>query len=95
VDGNLWSNAMAKTAYLNMRVEPSLKANVEKVFDTIGVSTPDAITMFFRQVVMRKGIPFDVCIPNATTVSAMRELDSGRGKTAKSAKDAFDGILKE
>lgn len=86
---------MTKTAYLNVRVEPGLKAKAEKVLATVGVSTPDAITMFLRQVVMRKGIPFDVRIPNADTVAAMKELDAGGGESAASAKGAFDAILKD
>jgi DNA-damage-inducible protein J len=85
-----------KTAYLNMRIEPGLKAKAERVFSAVGISTPDAITMFFRQVVMRKGIPFDVCIPNATTIAALKEAQAGGGETmSASTEEAFDAILKE
>lgn len=72
---------MAKSAYVNARIDQDLKVKAESVFAAIGVSASQALTMFYRQVVYRRGIPFDVCIPNATTVSALEEAAAGRGQT--------------
>jgi DNA-damage-inducible protein J len=79
---------MAKTAYINTRVDKDLKAKAEKVLSRVGISTTDAITMLLHQIVLRKGLPFDVRIPNEETVAAMAELDAGRG-------ERFDGTAKE
>jgi len=87
---------MAKTAYLNARIDPALKGKAEKIFAGVGVSASQAITMFYRQVVLRKGIPFDICIPNVETVAALKEAESGGGKVVQtSTEDAFDDILAE
>ncbi len=86
---------MPRTAFLSTRIEPALKDKAEKVFSAIGVSTSDAITMFFRQVVMRRGLPFDVCIPNSATLAALEEAERGGGEVvASSTKNAFDEILR-
>ena len=60
----------------NFRV-PKLKAEAEKVFASLGTSSTAVVNMLFRQVVLRQGLPFDVCIPNANTVAALDELDAG------------------
>jgi len=69
----------AKSGYINARIEPKLKKSAEAVLDKIGLSTTDAVTMFFKQVVAHKGMPFPMKIPNRETIRAMRELDRGGG----------------
>jgi DNA-damage-inducible protein J len=69
----------AKSGYINARVEPKLKKSAEAVLDKIGLSTTDAVTIFLKQVVAQKGMPFPVKIPNRETIKAMRELDRGGG----------------
>lgn len=64
---------MAKTTQINSRVEPGLKAEAETILKEVGISTSDAITMFLRQVVLRRGLPFEARIPNAETVAALKE----------------------
>jgi DNA-damage-inducible protein J len=85
---------MTKTAYLNARIDPALKSKAEKILSSVGVSASQAITMFYQQVVLRRGIPFDVRIPNAETVAALKEAASAGGDTMTgSTEDAFDGII--
>ena len=64
---------MAKTETLRTRMEPELKAQGESILSALGLSTSEAITIFFRQMVMHKGLPFEVKIPNAETISALEE----------------------
>jgi DNA-damage-inducible protein J len=71
---------MPKTASINVRIEPALKERAEQIFAALGVSTSDAIGMFLRQVVLRRGMPFDLSIPNAETIAALEELDRGGGE---------------
>jgi DNA-damage-inducible protein J len=87
---------MAKTAFLNARIDPDLKAKAEEVLAGVGVSASQAITMFYRQVILRRGLPFDVCIPNAETLAALKEADAGGGQIATgSSESAFEDILDE
>ena len=61
--------ASPKTGYINVRVTPALKRQAEKILSTLGVSTSEAVTMFLRQVVLNKGIPFPVRVSNAETIA--------------------------
>ncbi len=76
---------MSKTSTITTRIEPELKRNAETVLQRLGVNTTDAITMFLSQVVLHRGLPFDVRLPNAVTRAAIAELDSGRGERFKTA----------
>jgi len=74
---------------IQARIEPELKRSAEAIFNKIGISSGEAIRMFYSQVQLRGGIPFDVRIPNADTLKAMEELDSGKGERFNSADDLF------
>jgi len=54
---------MAKDAQIRARVDADLKAEAEGVLDSLGLSPTAAINMFYRQIVHRRGIPFDVALP--------------------------------
>ena len=72
---------MAKTAMITTRIDPGLKTDAEKVLRKLGLSTAEAINMFLSQVRLRKGLPFDVKIPNKTTLRAMRDAEDGTNLT--------------
>lgn len=74
---------------IQARIEPELKRSAEAIFNKIGISSGEAIRMFYSQVQLRGGIPFDVRIPNADTLKAMEELESGKGERVNSADDLF------
>jgi DNA-damage-inducible protein J len=70
---------MAKTAVIHARVEPRLKKKAETVFKRLGLTSTDAIRLFYTQVELNNGLPFEVKIPNEETLEALRELDEGKG----------------
>lgn len=47
----------------------------------MGLNASEAIRLFYTQVAMQKGLPFDVKIPNAATRRAMRDVEQGQGLT--------------
>ena len=65
-----------KTAIINARIKPELKGDVEQILSQLGLTTTQAITIFFEQIRMNKGIPFKLEIPNDETVSAMLDARS-------------------
>ena len=67
-----------KTAIINARVKPDLKNEVEQILSRLGITTSQAITMYFEQIKMNKGIPFQVKIPNDETVQAMKDARANR-----------------
>lgn len=68
-----------KTETIRARVEPELKREAETILKALGLSATDAITMFYRQVTLRRGLPFDVRLPNADTVEALQQAETGEG----------------
>lgn len=87
---------MSKDAYINVRIDRRLKTQAEKVLRAVGVSTSDVITMLLRQVVLTKGVPFDVRVPNKETLDAMAELDSGGGEvSAASTRETLVGATRK
>jgi DNA-damage-inducible protein J len=69
---------MSKTAMVRARLEPDLKTRAESVFRRLGLNATQAITMFYRQVELRDGIPFDVVVPTATTKRTFEASEAGR-----------------
>lgn len=84
---------MAKSAMIRARIEPDLKTEVEKIFTTLGLSTTEAINLFYRQVKLRKGLPFEVKIPNKTTIQTFQDTDAGRNIIeCEDAEDMFEKL---
>ena len=69
---------MSKTAMVRARVEPDLKDHAEHVFRRLGLNATQAITMFYRQVELRDGLPFEVAIPTPTTKRTFEGSEGGR-----------------
>ena len=82
---------MAKEAMVRARIEPELKERVELIFNKLGLSATDAITLFYRQVELRRGLPFSVELPNDETIAIFSETD--RGENLNHYKDA-DSLFK-
>ena len=72
---------MAKTEMIRARVEPELKRQAEDLFSALGLSATEAITLFYKQVTMHRGLPFDVRMPNAETMEALRQASEGEDLT--------------
>ena len=62
-----------KNDRIQARIEPELKQAAETIFSQLGITSGEAIRMFYAQVKMRGGIPFEVTIPNQDTLDAMKE----------------------
>lgn len=62
-----------KNNRVQARIEPELKQAAEAIFNQLGITSGEAIRMFYAQVKLCGGIPFDVAIPNHETQNAMQE----------------------
>ncbi len=62
-----------KTSIINARIKPELKGDVEQILSKLGITTTQAITMFFEQIKLNRGIPFTLQLPNNETEQAMLE----------------------
>lgn len=55
---------MAKTANLYARIEPEIKEKAEEILEALGIPVSNAINMFYKQIILQQGIPFDVKFQN-------------------------------
>lgn len=69
---------MVKTSTVRARIEPSLKTEVEAILCDLGMTASEAINLLYRQIKLRRGIPFAVEIPNALTAKTLRDSRSGK-----------------
>ena len=97
----------SKTANLYARIEPDVKEQAESILATLGIPASNAINMFYKQIILQKGLPFDVKIPTSRPIDAAErsetelhaELEKGYtdmldGRT-KPARQAFADIRKD
>ena len=68
---------MSKTAHISTRINAADKKQAEAVFKKLGLTASQAIALFYKQVSLRRGIPFPVELPNEETREAIREARDG------------------
>ncbi|MEW6186785.1 MAG: type II toxin-antitoxin system RelB/DinJ family antitoxin [Thermodesulfobacteriota bacterium] len=68
---------MNKTAAVRARIQPDLKHKAEDIFRDLGLNPTQAITLFYKQVELHRGLPFEVAFPNETTRRTFEETDAG------------------
>ena len=66
-----------KSANLYARIEPDVKEKAENILATLGIPASNAINMFYKQIILQRGLPFDVKIPSSRPVdmSALSEAE--------------------
>lgn len=69
---------MSKSAHISTRINASDKKKADAVFKKLGITASQAIAMFYKQVSLRKGIPFPVELPNEETRQAIRDSREGK-----------------
>ena len=75
------------TTMVHVRIDEQVKAQATETLASMGLSVSDAVRMLLVRVAAEKALPFDVRVPNAETVAAMKELDEGLGKRFDSLED--------
>jgi len=83
---------MNKAATINARIEPALKRQAEAILHKVGLSTAEAIRIFYSQICMQNGLPFEVKIPGKKTHNAIHQLESGKGERHKTMKDVWNSL---
>jgi DNA-damage-inducible protein J len=67
---------MSKATMIKTRIAPDLKVEVENVLKELGLSTTEAIALFFYQIKLHRRLPFK--IPNKTTLKTFMDTDAGK-----------------
>lgn len=63
----------AKSANLYARIEPDVKEQAEGILATLGIPASNAINMFYKQIILNRGLPFEVKIPTII-INPMRRM---------------------
>ena len=84
---------MIKTSTISARIDPELKNKAERVFKELGLSSSQAITLFYKQVELQQGLPFTVRIPNHLTAEALEDAKSRSNlESFNTTEDLFDDL---
>ena len=97
---------MAKSANLYARIEPNVKSEAETILSQLGIPASNAINMFYKQIILQGGLPFEVKLPvhpidignmtqeqfNAEIQKGLDDITNGR---VKPATEVFSGIRKK
>ena len=86
---------MDTTMQIRVRVPARRMKKVRALLDEMGTDVTSAINMFLAQVERNRRIPFDVTaseVPNAETLGAIEELESGKGLSSKSWDEFMDTL---
>ena len=68
---------MSETTNLTMRIDKELKDQAEQLFSELGMNMTTAFTVFIRQAIRERKIPFEISLnsPNSETIAAMEETN--------------------
>jgi DNA-damage-inducible protein J len=84
---------MTKTATVRARIKPELKERAERVLRDLGLNPTQAITLFYRQVEIHQGLPFEVVVPTEKTRQTFEDTDAGRNLVVcKDVDDMFEKL---
>ncbi len=98
---------MAKSSNIYARIEPDVKEQAENILAKLGIPASNAINMFYKQIILQRGLPFELKIPvskplsidDLTDEQLNAELEKGfsdmQNGNVRLAKDAFADIRKD
>ena len=98
---------MANTSAVYARIDTNLKDNAESILSQLGISPSSAIQMFYSQIVLKKGMPFELKLPSSKplAVGAMTKeqldaelrkgVDLGNARIINSADEVDAALAKE
>ena len=81
--------------YVRARIDMATKERATDALEAMGLSVSDAIRLLMLRIADEKRLPFEVKVPNTTTLRAMAELEAGKGKRYKSLKTFMEDLNNE
>lgn len=93
----------ARTSNIYTRVDPETKMQAEAILNQLGIPMSNAIGMFLKQIVLHKGIPFEMKLPASTPLSIPSltkeqfdlEMEKGMDDIAKDRVISIDAVEEE
>jgi DNA-damage-inducible protein J len=66
------------TTSLNVRIDSDTKKEAAEILDDLGLTISQAISAYFKQIILTKGIPFEIKMPNRQTIETFRKTNAGK-----------------
>lgn len=87
---NMFESRFPSETWIDARLK---KAHAEIILRELGLSSTEAVTLFYRQITLSNGLPFEVKIPNEVTLKTIQETDAGKNIIpSESTQDLFDQL---
>ncbi|QOG11297.1 type II toxin-antitoxin system RelB/DinJ family antitoxin [Arcobacter sp. FWKO B] len=87
--------ALSQKVRTNVYLDATTKEKAQEIFKMYGLGLSEAFNIFLTQSVLEKGIPFEIKIPNKTTVKAIKDARSGHNMESVTLKDLTNEISKK
>ena len=68
---------MSSAVNISARIDPATKEKAVDILNELGLTTTQAICIYFKQIIYNNGIPFELRVPNKATVDTFRKTDAG------------------
>jgi DNA-damage-inducible protein J len=85
---------MNKSVAVQARIEPNLKREADHIIHKLGLTASQVVNALYAQIVLCQAIPFELKLPNKTTLEAMNELEHGDPHVYGSVDAMFDDLDK-
>ena len=84
---------MPKSASIHARIQPELKEEAEAILKELGLNASQAITLFYQQIRLNRGLPFVLRVPNEATRQTLDDTDAGQNLVyCRDAADLFERL---
>jgi DNA-damage-inducible protein J len=70
---------MSATETIQVRVDHSTKEQATQILENLRINMSEAIKMYLQQIILNKGIPFEIKVPTRAALKTMRKVDKGKG----------------
>ncbi|MDQ1298523.1 MAG: DNA protein [Campylobacterota bacterium] len=78
---------------MTVRIDPDIKNKAAEYLKQMGLTTSEATRLFLHSVVLHKGLPFELRIPNDETAEAINEVKAGKNTVKHtSSKELFNDL---
>ena len=81
-----------KSATARALIDPEVKKEAEAILKELGLSVSNAYELFYRQVIVNRGLPFELKVPNEKTMKAIENSRQGKGKKFSTEDELFEDL---
>lgn len=83
---------MSNHVLIQAVTDADLKIKVEKILSSLAITPDEAINLFYTQILLHNGLPFEVKKPNQITVSAMNDSEEKKGEFFNCVEDLLHDL---